>query len=165
MISTDDQQALSLLGWSRLFTKQSLDRDNKVATKTKVELFACYLSTYATLAFQISTSLLGDPNSTGAIKIVQILRSANERGTDLVNIMTPSPDVASIELLARQLEGLNLLLHSDYKEGAAIYRNVYSKKSTIKDIHADLAVLNEVSPEVKREAANLKAIIDAVPQL
>lgn len=165
MKCTDGQQAQSLLGWSRLFTKQSLDRDDNAAAKSKVELFACYLSTYACLAFHISTSLLGDPNSAGAIKIAQILRSVDVQGADLVNIATPSPGAVTIESLARQLQGLNFVLYSDYKEGATIYKNVYSKKSTMKDIDADVASVNEVSPEVKREAANLKAIIDAVPPL
>jgi hypothetical protein len=87
------------------------------------------------------------------------------QGADLVNIATPSPGAVTIESLARQLQGLNFVLYSDYKEGATIYKNVYSKKSTMKDIDADVASVNEVSPEVKREAANLKAIIDAVPPL
>ena len=162
---TDDPRAQSLLGWSRLLTKRSLDGERKPNAKTKVELFACYLSTYATLTFHISTSLLGDTNWAAAIKIAQILRSVNERGEDLVNIATPLPDLATIEALAIQLQCLNTLLHSDYKEGAPTYINVYSKKSTMKGIATDLAVLNEVSLEVKREAANLKAIIDAVPPL
>lgn len=165
LIGADGEPTQSLLGWCQSSTKQVLDAGGNVSSLTRLELFACYVSTYATLAYHVATALGGEASPGTRSKMDRLFKSNEEPRQDLVNIVTPSRAAVAIELLASQLQGLNTALLTGNKENTSTPRNVYAKKPKTQSSDGMVAVVHEVPPEVKREAANLKAVLEAVPSV
>ena len=160
IIGINGQTMQSMLRWSRLSTNQTLYHGCTLPDTTSLETFACCLSTLAALAFHVS-SFLCQPSSRSSIHVARILEKADgETGEDVLHLTVPSLDAFAIESLVSQLGIVNKAIDCKNKNNGDVPRNIYVKHANVMGGRSLLAALEQVSPEVKREAANLKAIIE-----
>lgn len=157
IIGISDEPIQSLLRWSFVYTKHSIAGGGKLAGKTRLEMFACYVSTFAALAFH-ATSFLCQPNTLSSVRLGLILKQAEGDIQGILLVSAPSLDASDIVNLMSQLRGLDKAIDCKNNEMRNEPRNVYIK--TANEIGSqNLPLLDQVSPEVRREASNLKAII------
>ena len=152
-----NQRVQSLHCWSRAYAKATSDSD-MTTDRTRLELLASYVSTFAKLALHIAR-FLNDPDTTPDIMVSLVPQRDAE--TVLGHRMAEQlRDPSSVESLIARMRNLKDAIRNDSKDKRALHRNMYIKKSSTKGCQAFLLGINKLSPEVKREATNLIAIMD-----